>query len=100
MYSESPSRIPGGVLWWRDPQPAPAVARILPDGCMDLIWTGRELLLAGPDTVAHLASTQPGTAYAALRLPPGTGPAVAGLPAAALRDQRVPAAQVWQPADA
>ncbi|MDQ1645651.1 MAG: hypothetical protein QOJ50_1835 [Cryptosporangiaceae bacterium] len=100
MYREKPSRIPGGVLWHRDAEPSPAVARILPDGCMDLIWTGSALVLAGPDSVAHLTETPSGTGYAAIRFAPGTGPAVAGLPAAEVRDQRVPIGAIWSPADA
>jgi AraC-like DNA-binding protein len=65
---------------------------------MDLIWTGAELVLAGPDTVAQLVRTAAGTAYAAIRFAPGTGPAVAGLPGAEVRDQRVPIGQLWSPA--
>ncbi|MFG2527641.1 helix-turn-helix domain-containing protein [Streptomyces sp. NPDC048516] len=51
-YRERASRLAGAVLWTRT---APPSARpVLPDGCMDLIWSeGGRLLVAGPDTGPH-----------------------------------------------
>lgn len=51
-YRERASRLAGAVLWTRT---APPAARpVLPDGCMDLIWSeGGRLLVAGPDTGPH-----------------------------------------------
>jgi AraC-like DNA-binding protein len=70
---------------------APAgVQQVLPDGCMDLVWTGRELLVAGPDTGPHPARREPGDRGAGLRFAPGRLPALLGVPAAEVRDQRVP----------
>jgi AraC-like DNA-binding protein len=70
---------------------APAgVQQVLPDGCMDLVWTGRELLVAGPDTAPHPARRAPGDLGAGLRFAPGRLPALLGVPAEAVRDQRVP----------
>jgi AraC-like DNA-binding protein len=63
---------------------------VLPDGCMDLVWTGGQLLVAGPDTGPHPARREPGVLDAGLRFAPGRLPALLGVPAAALRDQRVP----------
>jgi AraC-like DNA-binding protein len=74
---------------------------VLPDGCIDLIWgedTG--LFAAGPDTAAHLSTSPPGTRFAGLRFAPGVGPAVFGLPAHELRDQRVPLDALWPGAEA
>lgn len=102
MYRERPASpalpAPGAVVWSRTRSTAPTVHRVLPDGCMDLIWRDG-LLIAGPDTHAQLAADAPGTAYTGLRLPPGLGPAVFGLPAEELRDRRVPLADVWSPAE-
>jgi AraC-like DNA-binding protein len=67
---------------------------VLPDGCMDLVWTGQELLVAGPDTGPHPARREPGVLSAGLRFAPGRLPALLGLPAAQVRDQRVPLALV------
>lgn len=106
MYQERRSRFPGGVLWHRPfqvrpgrepsgPGPAEATVRVLPDGCMDLIWVGGRLLVAGPDTRAQLAPVRPDTAYTGLRFGPGTAAALLGLPACELRDRRVPLADLW-----
>ncbi|MDG4826533.1 helix-turn-helix domain-containing protein [Asanoa sp. WMMD1127] len=91
------SRAPrtGGVIWRRT-VPAARQARILPDGCTDLIWSSRTgLVIAGPDTTAALATLTAGERIVGLRFPPGTGPAVYGVPAAALTDQRVRLDAVW-----
>jgi AraC-like DNA-binding protein len=100
VYSERPSRLPGVVAWQRDVGPAGSTARVLPDGCLDLIWRDGELLVAGPDTTAQLASSPPGTRWAALRFAAGVGPGVLGVPAAELRDRRVPLADLWPAAAA
>jgi AraC-like DNA-binding protein len=96
VYRECASGLPGAVLWSRNAGDHDRTARILPDGCLDLIWSSRAgLLVAGPDTVAHLTAVTSGETYVGLRLPPGVGPAVFGLPAYDLRDQRVPLAAIW-----
>jgi AraC-like DNA-binding protein len=95
MYRERPSRLPGAVVWRGSDAPAGAAARVLPDGCMDLLWVNGTLLVAGPDTTAFLATVPSAPGYVGLRLPPGAGPGVVGLPAHELRDQRVPLADVW-----
>jgi AraC-like DNA-binding protein len=95
VYRERASRIAGAVVWERR---ADREARVLPDGCMDLIWSAGGLLVAGPDTEAHLAGGTGGWTVTGLRLAPGTGPAVLGVPAHALRDLRVPLDAVWAPA--
>ncbi|MFD3452604.1 helix-turn-helix domain-containing protein [Streptomyces sp. NPDC058691] len=99
MYRERASLVPGAVLWTRTADAE--AARVLPDGCTDLIWgedTG--LFAAGPDTRAHLAESPPGTRYAGLRFAPGAGPAVLEAPAHELRDRRVPLDALWPGADA
>jgi AraC-like DNA-binding protein len=96
VYRETASAVPGGVLWTRSAAGAGRTALVLPDGCLDLIWSSRSgLLVAGPDTVAQRAEVAPGESYVGVRLALGTGPAVLGLPAYDLRDQRVPLAAIW-----
>lgn len=98
MYRERPSTITHAVVW----SSTVAVAeehRVLPDGCLDLLWSGGRLIVAGPDTVAHVASWRPGTPFVGLRLAAGVGPRVLGLPAHELRDQRVPLDAVWDGAE-
>ncbi|HZB51744.1 MAG TPA: DUF6597 domain-containing transcriptional factor, partial [Mycobacteriales bacterium] len=68
---------------------------VLPDGCLDLMWLGGSLVIAGPDTGPVPSSLAGGTEIAAVRFRPGAAPAVLGVPAAELRDQRVPLAELW-----
>jgi AraC-like DNA-binding protein len=57
---------------------------------MDLVWTGAELVVAGPDTHPHRVRREPGVLTAGLRFAPGRLPALLDVPAAVVRDQRVP----------
>ncbi|WP_435819915.1 helix-turn-helix domain-containing protein [Micromonospora tulbaghiae] len=95
MYREwKVAGIRGGVLWGS--VSGGGETRVLPDGCLDLLWSSRSgLLVAGPDRTAHLSRSAPGERWIGLRLPPGTGPAVFGVPAEELRDRRVPLADLW-----
>ncbi|MGW3566856.1 DUF6597 domain-containing transcriptional factor [Streptomyces sp. NPDC000941] len=99
MYQEWGSRPLGGraVVWSRTSGAGPQ--RVLPDGCTDVIWSAGDLFVAGPDTRAHVAEGAPGTRWVGLRFAPGTGPAVFGVPAYELRDQRVPLAALWPSAE-
>ncbi|MEV6654273.1 helix-turn-helix domain-containing protein [Streptomyces sp. NPDC051219] len=99
MYEEWSSRVPGAVVWTRTAQGAGVLYPVLPDGCMDLLWTSGRLLVAGPDTRAHQAGEVPGTSWAGVRFPPGTGPALLGVPAYELRDRRVALADLWPGAE-
>jgi AraC-like DNA-binding protein len=97
-YRERAGLAPGSTLWTRTGGGGPY--RVLPDGCMDLIWHDGALLVAGPDTAAHVVADRPGSAYAGLRFAPGVGPALLGLPARDLRDLRVPLEDLWPAAAA
>ena len=61
---------------------------------MDLLWTEGRLLVAGPDTHAHLTEAAPRT-WAGIRFHPGTAPTLLGIPAHELRDRRVPLTDLW-----
>ncbi|MGC4960256.1 helix-turn-helix domain-containing protein [Gordonia sp. DT101] len=73
---------------------------ILPDGCMDLIWTGRRVLVAGPDTGPYRYRADSAESMVGLRLPPGMAPNVLGHPAERLRDRRVDLADLWSDTEA
>jgi hypothetical protein len=60
--------------------------RVVPDGCVDLIWAGERLGIAGPDTRARVVALAPGSRTVGVRLRPGTAGAVLGLPASELCD--------------
>jgi AraC-like DNA-binding protein len=94
MYAEREAPLAGGVLWTSAAE-SDREFRIFPDGCMDLIWTGHELLIAGPDTGPQVGVLRRGEALTGLRFAPGTGPRVLGLPGHEVRDQRVPLDAVW-----
>jgi AraC-like DNA-binding protein len=99
MYREWASRVAGTVAWQSTVPAVDQAQRVLPDGCMDLLWMDGELLVAGPDTTAYVTTLRPGAINTGLRFPSGTGPAVVGVPACELRDQRVPLADLWPAAE-
>jgi AraC-like DNA-binding protein len=89
-YAERPAGAAAADLlvcaWSRTTADGPArTYRIVPDGCVDLIWTGSTLFVAGPDTRARLTAAEPGTMYG-VRFRPGVAPALLGLPASAITD--------------
>ncbi|MER5680142.1 AraC family transcriptional regulator [Streptomyces sp. NPDC000971] len=93
-YEERASRLGGAVLWtWsgaRDP-----ARPVLPDGCIDLLWAGGRLMVAGPDTRAFTPPAELSGGCAGIRFAPGTAPALLGVPAHELRDRRVPLDALW-----
>jgi len=95
-YAEHATGVPGVVLWTKA---AAGPSRILPDGCVDLLWDGTRLTVAGPDTRARWHTSPPGTTYAALRLAAGTGPALLGVPADVLRDRSPRLDELWAARD-
>ncbi|MGW0818430.1 helix-turn-helix domain-containing protein [Streptomyces viridiviolaceus] len=97
MYAERASRLAGAVVWTNTPSGSGA-GRVLPDGCMDLLWKEGRLLVAGPDTRAYVTEDAPAR-WAGIRFPPGTAPALLGVPARELRDRRVDLADLWPAAE-
>ncbi|MFD9979504.1 DUF6597 domain-containing transcriptional factor [Streptomyces massasporeus] len=93
MYVERASRLPGAVVWTNTPS-RPGVGRVLPDGCMDLLWHDGRLMVAGPDTRAYLPGGVTGP-WAGVRFYPGAAPAFLGVPAHELRDRRVELTDLW-----
>jgi AraC-like DNA-binding protein len=95
-YREYPE--PGLACSWTaalPPDAEPFTQRVVPDGCVDLIWSAAGILVAGPDTGPLPAVMRPGDAVAAVRFGPGTAPPVLGVPADAIRDGRVPLRELW-----
>ena len=89
---------PFAVCTWERRVPdgdASSARRILPDGCIDLVWRDEDLVIAGPDTGAWTSSVPPGGTVVGLRMRPGIGGSVLGMPASELRDARQPVADVW-----
>ncbi|WP_433324872.1 helix-turn-helix domain-containing protein [Spirillospora sp. CA-294931] len=87
---------------WTSDLPAdaePSVQRVVPDGCVDLIWWGRDarIQVAGPDTGPVPARLDPGDFLIGVRFRPGTAPPALGVPADAVRNARVPLSELWGP---
>jgi AraC-like DNA-binding protein len=59
--------------------PALPVA-VVPDGCVDLLWVGDRLVVAGPDLTAHHPLLPPGDPVVAVRFRPGAALRWLGLP--------------------
>ena len=68
--------------------------RVVPDACVDMIWAGGRLSIAGPDTRPRIVTLAPGSRLVGVRLRPGAAGAVLGLPASELRDISPDAADV------
>jgi AraC-like DNA-binding protein len=95
MYAERASRLPHVVAWRIVTPPGGRTDRILPDGCLDVIWHDGRLFVAGPDTTAQLSVPAPGSRLFGLRFAAGTGPGVIGLPADEIVDRDVPLEDLW-----
>ncbi|MEV6744779.1 AraC family transcriptional regulator [Streptomyces sp. NPDC051080] len=93
-YEERTSRFEGAIVWTLS-MPEGSVRPVLPDGCMDLLWIGGRLLVAGPDTRAATPSAPAGGRCAGIRFAPGTAPALLGVAADELRDRRVELSDLW-----
>lgn len=94
MYEERPSTIPGATVW-RAVHDGPV--RVLPDGCMDLLWMDGRVMVAGPDAVAHVHAATPEEQVLGLRFRPGALPTLLGVPAEHLVGLRVPLIDVIDP---
>jgi AraC-like DNA-binding protein len=70
------------------------VQRIIPDGCIDLVFCEGELVIAGPDTESVELEVVPNRSFVGLRFRAGCAPAVLGVAASELLDQRINAAEV------
>ena len=97
-YQEEPT--PAGLAGvvaclWRNETTTAQEQRVLPDGCMDLIWMDGAVHVAGPDTRAFLVTLGPGQVVTGLRFRSGAAPGVLGVPACALRDRRVRLEDLW-----
>jgi AraC-like DNA-binding protein len=81
---------------WRRSGDGDAPVRVVPDGCIDIVWTeGAGTIVVGPNTRAFLVALSPGTHVAGVRLHPGAAPSLLGVDAAALRDGSVAIGDAW-----
>jgi AraC-like DNA-binding protein len=96
MYRElpPPPQIAAHVtcLWTRQGAPA---GRVLPDGCVDIVWTGEGLIVAGPATRAMVPEVSAAATKVGIRFRTGAAAQALGLPAAELRDEMVALEEIW-----
>jgi AraC-like DNA-binding protein len=77
-------------LWERDRR-ASGPARILPDGCIDVVFSpSTGLRLVGANTVAFVTDVAPAELVVGARMVPGGAPALLGVSAPAQLDRRLP----------
>jgi AraC-like DNA-binding protein len=82
-------------VWVQEPDDD-HVQRIVPDGCVDLIWlTAHRLVFAGADTGPRTVRLPSARRSTGVRLLPEAAGAVLGVPASEVRDQQVDAASLW-----
>jgi AraC-like DNA-binding protein len=86
-YAEHLLASPLACCTWEQRAISAHEQHVVPDACVDMIWSGERLVLAGPDTRPRLVALLPGTRLVGVRLRPGVAGAVLGLPASELRDQ-------------
>jgi AraC-like DNA-binding protein len=70
--------------------------RVVPDGCVDILWTGANLLVAGPDTHPIVEKVQPGSRVIGLRFFPGAAHRWLGVPLSEILNRRVPLEEFWK----
>jgi AraC-like DNA-binding protein len=95
-YRPPPGLEPLVACLWENEPAEDRPQRVVPDGCVDLIWVAeRELVIAGADTGPRIVDLPAGSRSSGIRLRPGAAGALLGLPASELRDRQVAAALVW-----
>jgi AraC-like DNA-binding protein len=98
MYREhaiSPALQAAAACTWEHSSSAASEAYVVPDACVDVLWNGAQLLVAGPDTRPTLVSLQADTHICGLRFLPGAAGTLLGVPASAIRDARVELSELW-----
>jgi len=83
-------------LWWRTGAPP----RVLPDGCVDLVWTGADVVVAGPATRPIVPRVPPGGLKLGVRFRVGAADVALGLPAGELLDSSATLGEIWGEGDA
>lgn len=79
---------------WTNVAVSASTQLVVPDGCVDLIWGPDGPQVAGPDTGPMPVRMNRGDRYTGIRFRPGAVGEVFGVPVEALRDARVPLAEL------
>ncbi|GAB4005952.1 helix-turn-helix transcriptional regulator [Glycomyces albus] len=80
----------------RVPPSGVAGSRVVPDGCVDLVWIRGRLEIAGPDSSHREVALEAGDLIAGVRLRPGASRLLLGeTPATAVLDSQVELDRLW-----
>ncbi len=83
-------------VWVRETSGTDLRARVVPDGCIDIVWRGAAgLSIAGPATLPVFPDLPLHDNIVGARFRPGTAPCLLGIPSHELLDQDVPLEAVW-----
>jgi AraC-like DNA-binding protein len=93
-YAEHLLPSPLIVCTWEQSTTVERRQRVVPDACVDLIWSGERLSFAGPDTGARVVVLAPGASFIGARLRPGMAGAVLDVAPSELQNLSVDAAEV------
>ncbi len=85
-YVERVATSPVVACTWEQTTTTQREQQIVPDACVDLIWAGGRLTVAGPDTGPRVVTLESGSRLVGVRLRPGVAGAVLGMPASELCD--------------
>ncbi|HTN25963.1 MAG TPA: DUF6597 domain-containing transcriptional factor [Solirubrobacteraceae bacterium] len=98
-YREQPAPralAPWVACTWERCDGGGAPLRVVPDGCIDIVWTeGAGAVVVGANTTAFVVALPAGTHVVGVRMRPGAAPPLLGVDGAALRDGRVPLHALW-----
>lgn len=95
-HPPSPALAPWVACVWERRDGGGDPVRVLPDGCIDIIWTeGHGATVAGPNTTAFVVSLAAGAHVVGVRMRPGAAPPLLGVDGAALRDARPALHELW-----
>jgi AraC-like DNA-binding protein len=84
-----------GAVWTHDLPSTVTAIRVLPDAAVDVVIGGGRVRVAGPDTGPVVERFPDGAWVVGLQVRPGAVTALLGVPATALRDERVDLADLW-----
>ena len=94
-------RMPAAVLSrhvdrvWINELRGPTALDVVPDGCIDIYWSGGSLQIAGPNTEVVTLTMPSAARLAGVRFHPGVAARWLGVPASELVNQHQPLDEVW-----
>ena len=95
-YPPPAALAPWVACTWERRDGGGAPVRVVPDGCIDIIWTeGGGTAVVGPNTTAFLVALPADTHVVGVRLRPGAAPPLLGVDGTALLDGRADLHELW-----